>query len=249
MESSSLLREALCQPGLEALFEPHFFGCVIGMFEQNNVGIRHKSPLFDVMERLQYGLDPSLVPYIQRAYLPCIKSVIQDRQDAEAELGDDEEEEEGEEGHVHDPDGGCDHDHGHAGPDEEAEDDGDEMAMDEEDDEPAVAPEEVGPLLEACRQGRDGELFPSLDGTALYALICKMNHSCQPNCRVQYVGGLSQQPLHAQLVALTRIADGEELCQSYIDLSLPYSERQRALADYGFQCACPRCSAEKFGNA
>ena len=38
---------------------------------------------------------------------------------------------------------------------------------------------------------------------------------------------------------------GEELCNSYIDIELPYAERQRELAEYGFACMCARCVAEQ----
>ena len=32
------------------------------------------------------------------------------------------------------------------------------------------------------------------------------------------------------------VAAGEELCNSYIDVELPYAQRQRELAEYGFAC-------------
>ena len=31
---------------------------------------------------------------------------------------------------------------------------------------------------------------------------------------------------------------GEELCNSNIDIELPYAQRQRELAEYGFACTC-----------
>lgn len=42
---------------------------------------------------------------------------------------------------------------------------------------------------------------------------------------------------------------GEEITLSYIDESLPYKERQAALADYGFMCCCARCVREKAARA
>lgn len=245
VESSTHLRAALCRPGLEALFEPTFFGCVIGMFEQNNVGIRNKSPLYQVMDALRAALDPQLVPYVQRAYLPCVRGIVQDRQEEEDE---EEEEQEGQGGHVHVHGENCGHNHDHHHHNHAAHED--EAAMpvesdEEEEDETPVSLEEAPALLEACKEDKDVGLFPPLDGTALYALICKMNHSCEPNCRVQYVGG-HQQPLRAQLIALRPIGPGEELRQSYIDQNLSYSDRQRALSDYGFTCACDKCKREAF---
>ena len=35
-----------------------------------------------------------------------------------------------------------------------------------------------------------------------------------------------------------------QVCVSYIDESQPLNERQAALRDYGFTCACEKCSAE-----
>jgi hypothetical protein len=46
-------------------------------------------------------------------------------------------------------------------------------------------------------------------------------------------------------VSLRPIAAGEEITLSYIDEEAPRRDRKRALADYGFVCACERCEAEK----
>ena len=50
-------------------------------------------------------------------------------------------------------------------------------------------------------------------------------------------------PSTSQMVILVgkEILPGEELLISYIDESLPYLERRRALLDYGFECSCPKC--------
>lgn len=86
-------------------------------------------------------------------------------------------------------------------------------------------------------------LFPPLDGTAFYATICRINHSCDPNVRVTYVNS-PDLGLQATLIALKPISPGEELVQSYIDQFQPLDVRQKALKDYGFQCACPKCLSE-----
>lgn len=72
---------------------------------------------------------------------------------------------------------------------------------------------------------RDGidRLFPPLDGTAFYSLICRINHSCDPNVIVKYnVSEMAafREPLQGKLYALRDIHPGEELVQSYIDQSL-----------------------------
>lgn len=115
--------------------------------------------------------------------------------------------------------------------------------------------EAVGPVSEhlvALRelieeQGMD-TLFPPLDGTAFYALICRINHSCDPNVRVTYVNS-PQFGLQAHLIALRPIQPGEELLQSYIDQFQPFAVRQKALKDYGFQCECTKCLAERGAGA
>ena len=59
-------------------------------------------------------------------------------------------------------------------------------------------------------------IFPPLDGTALFSMLCKINHSCEPNVRVKYVF-TKELGLTAFLVALKEIKVGSELLQSYID--------------------------------
>jgi hypothetical protein len=59
-------------------------------------------------------------------------------------------------------------------------------------------------------------LFPPLDGTAFYPVICHINHSCEPNVAVNYAVN-TEEGLVAQMHALRDISDGEELLQSYID--------------------------------
>jgi hypothetical protein len=89
-------------------------------------------------------------------------------------------------------------------------------------------------------------VFPPLDGTALYATACKMNHSCDPNVIVLFrrssFGRLH--PLVAHCVALRDISRDEELTISYIENGGSYSERQLALSSYGFTCRCTKCQRE-----
>ncbi|ETV94809.1 hypothetical protein, variant [Aphanomyces invadans] len=80
--------------------------------------------------------------------------------------------------------------------------------------------------------------FPDLDGTALYSLICMMNHSCDPNVAVTYETG------EATVVAIQDIGPGDELCIAYIDTDVDVDERRAQLSEYHFECACPRCKDE-----
>jgi len=91
-------------------------------------------------------------------------------------------------------------------------------------------------------------VFPPLDGTAMYATICKMNHSCEPNIIVLYKPTSSwgaRYPLTAYVVALKDIAAGEELTISYINKDHPYRDRQQELINYGFICQCYKCLREQ----
>jgi SET domain len=91
-------------------------------------------------------------------------------------------------------------------------------------------------------------LFPPLDGTAMYSMACKMNHSCDPNVILIYrrrAGFGRNYPLVASVVALRDIAAGEEMTISYIDADASYADRQQALRHYGFVCQCLKCHNEK----
>jgi hypothetical protein len=79
------------------------------------------------------------------------------------------------------------------------------------------------------------------NGTALYSLVCCMNHSCVPNVRVEYASGSNV----AFVIANRDVEAGEELCISYVDESLSYEARTESLAHYGFVCDCPRCVAKE----
>ncbi|CCI41411.1 unnamed protein product [Albugo candida] len=66
--------------------------------------------------------------------------------------------------------------------------------------------------------------FVGVEGTALFSLICTMNHSCLPNCIVVY-GHSGQAHIHA----IQAIQPMDELCIEYIDTDQPYEERQHEL--------------------
>lgn len=88
-------------------------------------------------------------------------------------------------------------------------------------------------------------IFTPLDGTAMYATACKMNHSCHPNVVVLYKQpSIGKMPLCIHIVALRDIEEGEELCISYIDSSEPVESRREELGNYGFECQCEKCVRE-----
>eukprot|EP00965_Chrysotila_dentata_P255565 6212268-Pleurochrysis_carterae.AAC.1 len=68
----------------------------------------------------------------------------------------------------------------------------------------------------------------------LYEVISRANHSCSPNAE-----RLLRENHGVELRALRKIAAGEEVTVAYIDLDLPYQERQKhLLQQYGFNCVC-----------
>lgn len=76
--------------------------------------------------------------------------------------------------------------------------------------------------------------------TGLWIRAVYGNHSCSPNANREYTGDL-------MIVRATRaIKAGEEIFHSYIDPSLDYDARQKALMDtWGFECDCKLCDAQK----
>ncbi|GIL85141.1 hypothetical protein Vretimale_10792 [Volvox reticuliferus] len=92
------------------------------------------------------------------------------------------------------------------------------------------------PLLDAL----DAEYATPCEATAFLALQSCINHSCDPNCTAACDTG----DRTVTVLAQRDIPAGEEITLSYIDVSLPYKERQSELRDYGFVCRCVRCLAE-----
>ena len=86
-------------------------------------------------------------------------------------------------------------------------------------------------------------LFPMFTGQALFPLLCLVNHSCEPSATTRYSSWKGRTMVRVE--ALRDVAEGEELCVSYIDETEPVAERAKALAAYGFACACPRCLSQR----
>ena len=57
---------------------------------------------------------------------------------------------------------------------------------------------------------------------------------------------LPEEEMDGRVVARTTrdVMEGEELCNSYVDTSLPLRRRRRELKEYGFECVCDRCLRE-----
>jgi len=228
MESWELLCDAfdLKSKNLDTVLDEDFMSRTIGMFEQNNVGVRLTNPVLSYVKKLDDSSE-------------LIESILNDVKEISKIL---------EEG------GECEWEDVDDDANDDADDDADEVGnidslkLDEEVTSAGIFEKEpTNPKLIELQEilisdGVDN-IFPPLDGTAFYKTICKINHSCCPNCIVKY----TSDPVHgllAQMVALRDIQEGEEMVQSYIDQSMDFKNRQNALRDYGFQCHCAKCTDE-----
>ncbi|KAL4260767.1 MUB1/samB family protein [Pleurotus pulmonarius] len=90
---------------------------------------------------------------------------------------------------------------------------------------------------------------PSLTplGVCVSPAIALINHSCDPNAVVVFPRSsesTAQEPL-MQVIAIKPIAADEEILTSYIDTTLPKSQRQQSLLEtYNFTCKCTLCKNE-----
>lgn len=203
-------------------------GSIVGTFEQNNVGIRCRSPLRpwadQVVAQAKAGEPQALIEIATQLMKleDMVREPCEDEEDHHHEEGDEEHHEEG------------------AVAEEE---------VDVED------PETIESLIDLVVSTEDSEidpLFTPLDGTALFSTTCMMNHSCNPNVLITFVDapgastvttGLPQSssPLQVEVIALRDIDPGEELCFSYISTDLSSSERTQALLEYDIRCECDKC--------
>jgi hypothetical protein len=229
-ESSILLNDALKLKGVNKDFvTPLFIGQIIGAFEQNSMGIRARHPLCrDVlsMKSLRYQQNDDLVSCIKKSGL----------------LGcdDDDVSVEGEEGITSDT--------SISGMQVKAVAEFDTL---ERKDSYSMSTDEVAEILASLNiDEHSGEddldgIFTPLDGTAMFSLICKMNHSCCPNVVVVYRSLQWGEPLVAQCIAQHDIHNGEELCISYINTNQSFESRSLDLLHYGFECTCSKCGTDR----
>lgn len=111
----------------------------------------------------------------------------------------------------------------------------------------------IDDLLESQKKDAEAVTRPILDalgedysiccqGTAFFPVQSCMNHSCCPNAKA--FKREEDKDGQVTIIAVHQIQKGEEVTISYIDEELPYRERQKLLADYGFRCKCPKCLEE-----
>ncbi|KAL5514375.1 hypothetical protein ACEPAG_2463 [Sanghuangporus baumii] len=84
---------------------------------------------------------------------------------------------------------------------------------------------------------------PSLSpiGVSLAPLAGLLNHDCDPNVAVVFPRVSNQEP-ELQVVAIRDIPTNSELFTSYLDITLPTSQRRKDLKEtYNFTCMCVTC--------
>eukprot|EP00968_Pinguiococcus_pyrenoidosus_P011462 scaffold923_cov256-Pinguiococcus_pyrenoidosus.AAC.39 len=301
---------------LAGIFDVDTWGRTIGMFEQNNLGIRATHPGYDALEAL-YDLAwagdgevagqnadeileaesrAAALEYLQRL-APLLHQAKRDLEEAaqqeDEELDEDEDKFEGSieiqhldndkfefsklmatEVRMEDAEEMPNEATEMPNEAEELPDDGEEMPDHSEEFTKAMVRavlddasrelerQEGMTLVEVEQAVAATSLLPPLDGTALFSVICMMNHSCTPNVKVVYcyregatingsepefgpATGVAGKQLVAAAIALDDIAADAELSISYIDSELPLDERQAMLRDYGFSCRCDKCTGEQ----
>ncbi|KAI5894525.1 uncharacterized protein SCHCODRAFT_02665040 [Schizophyllum commune H4-8] len=81
---------------------------------------------------------------------------------------------------------------------------------------------------------------------ATFDMLSRMNHSCRPNALFAW----DTRTFSGTLRAARDIAPGEEITVAYFgDVHIPLVQRRAFLAPYGFECACPACSAGDTADA
>jgi hypothetical protein len=239
-ETHTALWKKAVQECAEALCHSIVLERIVGSFEQNAIGIRARHPLcIDVLD-----CDFRKIPSNHSALVECfLKAGYFDENGDESEdEGSDQTQEEQDDQEDVKAEGEAEHN--------------ETISQDYTVTEVASFVADIYNIGEEVESsgGKEEEnedlntLFTPLDGTAMFSLTCKMNHSCRPNAMVRYVNGWgSTRPLVLQCVALRDIDEGEELCISYIDGEehLDVAERRQVLENYGFHCSCDRCVEEK----
>lgn len=88
-------------------------------------------------------------------------------------------------------------------------------------------------------------IFTDCEGTGLYELQSRINHSCSPNVEIQFTEGNAR----LSVKALRDIVAGEELFISYMsgcELDRSRHSRQKYLLEnYLFECWCIKCDSER----
>lgn len=89
-----------------------------------------------------------------------------------------------------------------------------------------------------------GQLFENVIGTALCEALAFTNHSCLPNCRVEFASGSQFEAngpgLWLYCVSRRPLVPGDEVLMAYVPsvVGKPLEERQKKMKKFGFACNC-----------
>ncbi|KAF8309730.1 SET domain-containing protein [Clavulina sp. PMI_390] len=90
---------------------------------------------------------------------------------------------------------------------------------------------------------------PSLTplGVCVSPLAALINHSCAPNAVVVFPSRPTATPAPLKVVALRDLQPGEQILNSYVDVTMSGWKRRKELKEtYLFDCACELCQKEEF---
>eukprot|EP00931_Biecheleriopsis_adriatica_P108221 TRINITY_DN82562_c0_g1_i1.p1 TRINITY_DN82562_c0_g1~~TRINITY_DN82562_c0_g1_i1.p1 ORF type:complete len:551 (+),score=94.18 TRINITY_DN82562_c0_g1_i1:29-1681(+) len=96
-----------------------------------------------------------------------------------------------------------------------------------------------------------GDLFENVIGTALCEALAFTNHSCLPNCRIDFAcashGEAKGPGLWVYSVTRRPLVPGDEVLMSYVPsvVGKPLEVRQRKMQKFGFPCSCRSCETDK----
>lgn len=86
--------------------------------------------------------------------------------------------------------------------------------------------------------------FLNCEGSGLFLIQSKINHSCSPNAEIRF----PESNAWLKVVALRDIKENEEICISYLDecqLSRSRHSRRKYLQEnYLFECECEKCESQ-----
>ncbi|CAE7207519.1 unnamed protein product [Symbiodinium pilosum] len=236
-EAAALLRAALepyAPVEVGALFAagPNFFAEVLGLFEYNNIDLEVNSPLGQLLENRAKALAQHISNPQAVAELKQLEALLREKEwvmrciwgeETTGIFGDEVDVAQG-----------------------------------------TVDAQPMDSVMQAAEQGNDAEVasaamaqaraevaqlsleqllqgpWPAMHGTALFASVARMNHSCAPNMKVVFPGNSAR----LTATAVLNISPGHELCICYVNQEADVQTRRRRLLEYGFTCSCSRCLSE-----
>eukprot|EP01041_Mallomonas_annulata_P001861 gene1861-3608_t len=186
-ESWSLLSICLNlqERDLNEILSEEYMARTIGMFEQNNVGVRLANPVGEFILKLHKDSPEDEVQYFLTRTKDIVKLLEEDtcwEEDCE-EVDVDDSDEDDDNDEVEDEDNQDEQDQLSEDITQLQLNEGDESKVADKETVKMSAYDELQQLI--AEEGIE-VLYPPLDGTAFYTNICKINHSCTPNVIVKY---------------------------------------------------------------